>query len=59
MQTDEYMQNPIGVDFDAEVLAQRVRGGEDERSTKKRLVIGKRLNTWENSMYFKPEESFT
>jgi catechol-2,3-dioxygenase len=58
MQTDEYLQNPIGVDFDAEVLVQRVRSGEDEQSIKKRPVIGKRLNRWENSMYFKPEDRF-
>lgn len=43
MQTDEHMQDPSGVDFDAEVLVQRVRGWENECSIKKRPVVWKGL----------------
>lgn len=53
MKTDEYAQNPIGVDIDIDEWLARVRSGEDEASIKKRPVIGQRLSRWENSIYFK------
>ena len=53
MQTDEYAQNPIGVDIDIDEWLRRVRSGEDEANLKKRPVIGQRLSRWENSIYFK------
>ncbi|KAM7211483.1 Glyoxalase/Bleomycin resistance protein/Dihydroxybiphenyl dioxygenase [Rhypophila decipiens] len=58
MATDEYRQNPIGVDIDVEELIRRIRSGEDEREIKKRPLIGQRLSRYENSIYFrKPAEA--
>ncbi|BEI83404.1 hypothetical protein CcaverHIS002_0400080 [Cutaneotrichosporon cavernicola] len=58
MMTDEYAQNPIGVDIDIVEFLQRVRSGEDEAVIKKRPVIGQRLSRYENSIYFtKPVET--
>jgi catechol 2,3-dioxygenase-like lactoylglutathione lyase family enzyme len=37
-----FRENPVGVDFDPEELAHRVRSGEDEASIKKRADIGPR-----------------
>src|SRR5271156_3959174 len=37
-----FRENPVGVDFDPEDLAHRVRSGEDEASIKKRVDIGPR-----------------
>ena len=37
-----FRENPVGVDFDPEDLAHRVRSGEDEASIKKRADIGPR-----------------
>lgn len=53
MQTDEYAQNPIGVDIDIDEFLQRVKSGEDEATIKKRPLIGQRLSRNENSIYFK------
>lgn len=53
MATEEYAQNPIGVDIELEEWLRRVKSGEDEASLKKRPVIGQRLSRWENSIYFK------
>ncbi|PLB35004.1 VOC family protein [Aspergillus candidus] len=53
MASEEYAQNPIGVDIDVDEFIRRVRSGEDEAEIKKRPVIGQRLSRWENSIYFK------
>ncbi|KAJ5779252.1 Glyoxalase/Bleomycin resistance protein/Dihydroxybiphenyl dioxygenase [Penicillium paradoxum] len=53
MASEEYAQNPIGVDIDMDEFIARVRSGEDEAAIKKRPVIGPRLSRWENSIYFK------
>ncbi len=53
MATEEYKQNPIGVDIDIDKFLGRVRSGEDEATIKKRPVIGQRLSRYENSIYFK------
>lgn len=53
MASEEYANNPIGVDIVMDELIARVKSGEDEKSIKKRPVIGKRLSRWENSIYFK------
>ena len=37
-----FRENPVGVDFDPEDLAHRVRSGEDGASIKKRADIGPR-----------------
>jgi catechol-2,3-dioxygenase len=42
MNTPEFAENPIGVDFDPEDLIKRVENGEDEGSLKKRPRIGHR-----------------
>ncbi|KAH8781143.1 Glyoxalase/Bleomycin resistance protein/Dihydroxybiphenyl dioxygenase [Diaporthe sp. PMI_573] len=42
MNTPEFAENPIGVDFDPEDLIRRVENGEDEGSLKKRPRIGRR-----------------
>lgn len=42
MNTPEFAENPIGVDFDPEDLIRRVESGEDEASLKKRPRIGPR-----------------
>ncbi|KIX92998.1 uncharacterized protein Z520_11271 [Fonsecaea multimorphosa CBS 102226] len=55
METSEFKENPIGVDFVPEEFVKRVRSGEDEASIKKRPVIGPRLARWQNSIYFKPD----
>lgn len=39
MNSPKFEQNPIGVDYDPEVFVKRVRGGEDEKSIKKRLDL--------------------
>lgn len=52
MATDEYKQNPIGVDIDVDEFLRRVRSGENERDIKKRPGIGQRLSRQENSIYF-------
>jgi hypothetical protein len=59
MRTEEYKLNPIGVDFVPEELVRRVRSGEPEVEIKKRPVIGKRHDRWENSLYFKQEDKWT
>ena len=56
MLSEEYAENPIGVDIVPEEFVKRVRSGEDEGSIKTRPVIGPRLARWQNSIYFKPEE---
>ncbi|CAH0051362.1 unnamed protein product [Clonostachys solani] len=56
MMTEEYAQNPIGVDIDVDEWLNRVKSGEDEAAIKKRPVIGQRLSRWENSIYFKAPE---
>ncbi|KAB5580886.1 Glyoxalase/Bleomycin resistance protein/Dihydroxybiphenyl dioxygenase [Coniochaeta sp. 2T2.1] len=53
MATEEYAQNPIGVDINVDELIRRVRSGEDDASIKRRPVIGQRLSRYENSIYFK------
>lgn len=42
MNTPEFAENPIGVDYDPEDLIKRIENGEDERSIKKRPCIGPR-----------------
>ncbi|KAK7717657.1 hypothetical protein SLS64_003152 [Diaporthe eres] len=42
MNTPEFAENPIGVDFDPEDLIRRIEDGEDEGSLKKRPRIGPR-----------------
>ncbi|OQU95756.1 hypothetical protein CLAIMM_01929 [Cladophialophora immunda] len=37
-----YRENPIGTDFDPEDLIQRLKAGEDHRSIKTRIEIGRR-----------------
>lgn len=58
MATEEYRENPIGVDFIPEKFVERVRSGESEAEIKRRPVIGKRPTRWDNSMYFKPENKW-
>lgn len=53
MKTPEYATNPIGVDIDIEEWLARVKSGEDEKTLKKRPVIGQRLSRYENSIYWK------
>ncbi len=57
MMTEEYAQNPIGVDINIEDWLRRVKSGEDEANIKRRPVIGQRLSRWENSIYFKASQS--
>ncbi|CAI6099479.1 unnamed protein product [Clonostachys chloroleuca] len=42
MESPEFAENPIGVDFDAEDLIRRLRNGEDQSMLMKRLNIGRR-----------------
>lgn len=42
MMSDEFGENPVGVDFDPEDLAKRLEGGEDIRLIKTRPNIGPR-----------------
>lgn len=42
MNTPEFAENPIGVDYDPEDLIRRIENGEDEGSLKKRPRIGPR-----------------
>jgi catechol-2,3-dioxygenase len=42
MGSEEFAQNPIGVDFDPEELIERLKRGEDETKIKKRPNIGPR-----------------
>lgn len=42
MASPEFRENPIGVDFDAEDLVQRLKRGEDEKVIKRRANIGPR-----------------
>ena len=42
MNSSEFEENPVGVDFDPEVFCQRLKNGEDEASIKIRPNIGKR-----------------
>ena len=42
MATEEFAQNPIGTDFDPEVVIERLRAGEDERGLKMRVECGPR-----------------
>lgn len=42
MMTDEFAQNPVGVDFDPEDLIRRFKAGESEKSLKTRQSIGPR-----------------
>ena len=58
MRSEEYAENPIGVDIVPEELIKRIRSGEDDTSIKKRPRIGPRTSRWENSIYFKPEQQF-
>lgn len=44
MMSPEFGENPIGVDFDTEDFVRRVKSGEDDKSIKKRLGSGPRLN---------------
>lgn len=41
--SEEFAQNPIGTDFDAEDLVKRIQAGEDHTSIKKRIEIGPRF----------------
>ncbi|EXJ53346.1 uncharacterized protein A1O5_13417 [Cladophialophora psammophila CBS 110553] len=43
--SQQFADNPIGVDFDPEDLICRLESGEDEKSIKKRPKIGKRTDT--------------
>lgn len=52
IQGPSFAENPIGVDFDPEILAQRVRGGEDEVIIKKRPDIGARFTRLEKPGVF-------
>lgn len=56
MEGPEFQENSIGVDLVVDDWIKRVRSGEDERSLKKRPIIGRRQTRWENSIYFKLEE---
>ena len=56
MRTDEYKLNPIGVDIVPEEFVKRVRSGEPEAEIKKRPVIGKRHDRWENSIHYKESD---
>ena len=58
MRTEEYKLNPIGVDIVPEEFVKRVRSGESEAEIKKRPVIGKRFDRWENSLYFKEADKW-
>ena len=40
MATEEFGRNPIGADFDPEVMIERLKAGEDERGLKKRVECG-------------------
>ena len=40
--SDAFRENPVGVEFDPQELADRLRAGEPEESLKRRLDIGKR-----------------
>jgi len=42
MVTPQFMENPVGVDFDPEELVARLRSGEDWTSIMKRPEIGPR-----------------
>jgi hypothetical protein len=42
MASKEFAENPIGTDFDPEDLIQKLRGGEDPSSIKRRIEIGAR-----------------
>lgn len=42
MGSEEFAQNPIGVDFDPEELIEKLKRGEDETKIKKRPNIGPR-----------------
>ncbi|OAL33548.1 hypothetical protein AYO20_07234 [Fonsecaea nubica] len=42
--TDEFAENPIGVDFDPDELVRRLRDGEDRKEILKRPRTGPRLN---------------
>jgi catechol-2,3-dioxygenase len=42
MNSKEFTENPIGVDFDPEDLINRVRNGEDEKTLKRRVEVGPR-----------------
>jgi len=44
MASQQFAENPIGVDFDPEDLVRRLESGEDELSIKKRPDIGKRTD---------------
>lgn len=59
MRSEEYAENPIGVDIVVEDWIARVRSDEPEADIKKRPRIGQRRGRWENSIYFKPDEEFT
>lgn len=42
METEEFAQNPVGVDFDPEEILARLESGEDESVLTKRVSIGPR-----------------
>ncbi|VUC25023.1 unnamed protein product [Clonostachys rosea] len=42
MNSPEFEENPVGVDFDPEEFCRRVKSGEDEEAIKRRPNIGKR-----------------
>lgn len=44
MRSPMFAENPIGTEFDPADLIRRLESGEDEKSIKKRLEIGKRLD---------------
>ena len=52
IQGPSFAENPIGVDFDPEVLIQRVRSGEEDASIKKRPDIGPRSTRLEKPGVF-------
>ena len=49
---ESFSVNPIGVDFDPDILVQRVRSGEDEAVIKKRPDIGPRFTRLEKAGVF-------
>ena len=58
MRSEEFAENPIGVDFIPEDLVKRVRSGESEEAIKKRPIIGPRRGRFQNSLFFKSEDEF-
>jgi catechol-2,3-dioxygenase len=42
MKSPEFLENPLGMDFDPEAFVKRIENGEDEKDIKTRKNIGKR-----------------